>query len=122
MPRWRSSPYTSTTGSSGVLHQAGSYGKAVVLPNIGDFAEVITQEGYGEFFNPDEPATLARADRQNWMMMIFARRWECAIIWRRGGFADQRRGRLVSAALRECHQSAQAEGGQRSSATASAQS
>ena len=55
-------PYTSTTGSSGVLHQAGSYGKAVVLPNIGDFAEVITEEGYvGEFFNPDEPATLARA-------------------------------------------------------------
>ena len=55
-------PYTSTTGSSGVLHQAGSYGKAVVLPNIGDFAEVISEEGYvGEFFNPDEPATLARA-------------------------------------------------------------
>ena len=33
-----------------------------MLPNIGDFAEVITEEGYvGEFFNPDEPATLARA-------------------------------------------------------------
>lgn len=55
-------PYTSTTGSSGVLHQAGSYGKAVVLPNIGDFAEVITEEGYvGEFFNPEDPATLARS-------------------------------------------------------------
>jgi glycosyltransferase involved in cell wall biosynthesis len=55
-------PYTSTTGSSGVLHQAGSYGCAVALPNIGDFAEVITEEGYvGEFFAPNNPNTLADA-------------------------------------------------------------
>ena len=55
-------PYTSTTGSSGVLHQAGSYGRAVVLPKIGDFAEVITEEGYdGEFFNPADARTLADA-------------------------------------------------------------
>lgn len=55
-------PYTSTTGSSGVLHQAGSYGCAVALPNIGDFAEVITEEGYvGEFFQPHNPETLANA-------------------------------------------------------------
>lgn len=55
-------PYTSTTGSSGVLHQAGSYGCAVALPNIGDFAEVITEEGYvGEFFDPHDPVTLADA-------------------------------------------------------------
>jgi glycosyltransferase involved in cell wall biosynthesis len=55
-------PYTSTTGSSGVLHQAGSYGCAVALPNIGDFAEVITEEGYvGEFFAPNNPDTLADA-------------------------------------------------------------
>ncbi len=55
-------PYTSTTGSSGVLHQAGDYGKAVVLPNIGDFAEVITEEGYtGEFFEPDDVQSLATA-------------------------------------------------------------
>ena len=55
-------PYTSTTGSSGVLHQAGSYGCAVVLPKIGDFAEVITEEGYdGEFFDPGKPETLADA-------------------------------------------------------------
>ena len=48
-------PYTSTTGSSGVLHQAGDYGKAVVLPHIGDFAEVIAEEGYvGEFFEPGD--------------------------------------------------------------------
>ena len=47
-------PYTSTTGSSGVLHQAGSYGKAVVLPNIGDLGELVQDEGYmGEFFEPD---------------------------------------------------------------------
>ena len=55
-------PYTSTTGSSGVLHQAGSYGCAAALPNIGDFAEVITEEGYvGEFFEPNNAASLADA-------------------------------------------------------------
>ena len=46
-------PYTSTTGSSGVLHQAGSYGKAVVMPDLGDLALLVEDEGYkGEFFNP----------------------------------------------------------------------
>ena len=55
-------PYTSTTGSSGVLHQAGDYGKAVVLPNIGDFAELIQEEGYtGEFFEPDDARSMAKA-------------------------------------------------------------
>jgi glycosyltransferase involved in cell wall biosynthesis len=55
-------PYTSTTGSSGVLHQAGSYARAVVLPHIGDLAEVVSEEGYvGEFFEPDDPASLAHA-------------------------------------------------------------
>lgn len=55
-------PYTSTTGSSGVLHQTGDYGKPAVLPHIGDFAEVIAEEGYGgEFFEPDDPASLAAA-------------------------------------------------------------
>ncbi len=55
-------PYTSTTGSSGVLHQAGDYGKAVVLPHLGDFAEVIKEEGYtGEFFEPDSAESLAKA-------------------------------------------------------------
>ncbi|MCA9978471.1 MAG: glycosyltransferase, partial [Anaerolineales bacterium] len=55
-------PYTSTTGSSGVLHQAGSYAKAAVLPHIGDFAEVIAEEGYaGEFFEPDNVQSLADA-------------------------------------------------------------
>ncbi|HEX5690683.1 MAG TPA: glycosyltransferase, partial [Roseiflexaceae bacterium] len=55
-------PYTSTTGSSGVLHQAGNYGKAVALPRLGDLAELIAEEGYtGEFFEPDNPHSLAEA-------------------------------------------------------------
>ncbi len=55
-------PYTSTTGSSGVLHQAGSYGRAAVLPAIGDFVEVIEEEGFvGTYFEPDNAASLAEA-------------------------------------------------------------
>lgn len=55
-------PYTSTTGSSGVLHQAGSYGKAVILPDIGDLGELIREEGYGgELFKPDDAESLAGA-------------------------------------------------------------
>ncbi len=55
-------PYNSTTGSSGVLHQAGSYGRAVVLPNLGDLAELIEEEGYqGAYFEPDDPKTMAEA-------------------------------------------------------------
>lgn len=55
-------PYTSTTGSSGVLHQAGSYGNAVVMPNLGDLATLIKDEGYrGEFFEPTSVDSLATA-------------------------------------------------------------
>jgi glycosyltransferase involved in cell wall biosynthesis len=55
-------PYTSTTGSSGVLHQAGSYGKAVVMPDLGDLSILVKEEGYaGEFFNPESAASLAKA-------------------------------------------------------------
>ncbi len=55
-------PYTSTTGSSGVLHQAGSYGKAVVMPDIGDLALLVKDEGYnGEFFDPTSVESLADA-------------------------------------------------------------
>jgi glycosyltransferase involved in cell wall biosynthesis len=55
-------PYTSTTGSSGVLHQAGGYGKAVVLPNLGDLAELVEEEGYdGEFFESTSADSLAEA-------------------------------------------------------------
>lgn len=55
-------PYTSTTGSSGVLHQAGSYGCACVLPNIGDLKSLIEEEGYrGVYFNPESTGSLADA-------------------------------------------------------------
>jgi len=55
-------PYNSTTGSSGVLHQAGDYAKAAVLPDLGDFAELIKEEGYtGEFFEPGNVQSLAEA-------------------------------------------------------------
>ncbi len=55
-------PYTATTGSSGVLHQAGSYGKAVVMPDLGDLALLVQDEGYrGEFFEPNSVESLALA-------------------------------------------------------------
>lgn len=55
-------PYTSTTGSSGVLHQAGSYGKAVALPDMGDLGILVKEEGYrGEFFESENTASLADA-------------------------------------------------------------
>ena len=55
-------PYTSTTGSSGVLHQAGSYGKAVVMPDLGDLALLVQDEGYcGEFFESTSVDSLATA-------------------------------------------------------------
>jgi glycosyltransferase involved in cell wall biosynthesis len=55
-------PYTSTTGSSGVLHQAGSYGKPAIMPNLGDLAMLVEDEGYaGEFFEPDSKESLADA-------------------------------------------------------------
>ncbi|MBT8264077.1 MAG: glycosyltransferase [Muriicola sp.] len=55
-------PYTSTTGSSGVLHQAGSYGRAVALPDLGDLGVLVREEGYkGEFFIPEDTESLANA-------------------------------------------------------------
>jgi glycosyltransferase involved in cell wall biosynthesis len=55
-------PYTSTTGSSGVLHQAGSYGRAVVMPDLGDLATLIEDEGYkGAFFEPESATSMAKA-------------------------------------------------------------
>ena len=55
-------PYTSTTGSSGVLHQAGSYGRSAALPAIGDFVEVIEEEGFiGQYFEPGDANSLADA-------------------------------------------------------------
>jgi len=55
-------PYTSTTGSSGVLHQAGSYGKAVVMPDLGDLALLVQEEGYqADFFKPTCVVSLAKS-------------------------------------------------------------
>ena len=66
-PLFRSStvvafPYTSTTGSSGALHQAGEYGRAAVLPRIGDLVDIIEEEGFrGVYFEPGDPNSLADA-------------------------------------------------------------
>ncbi len=55
-------PYTSTTGSSGVLHQAGEYGRAAVLPRIGDLIDIIEEEGFqGVTFEPGDVESLADA-------------------------------------------------------------
>jgi glycosyltransferase involved in cell wall biosynthesis len=55
-------PYTGTTGSSGPLHQAGEHGRAVVLPRIGDFLDLIAEEGFvGEPFEPGDASSLADA-------------------------------------------------------------
>jgi glycosyltransferase involved in cell wall biosynthesis len=58
-------PYTSTTGSSGVLHQAGEFGRAAVLPMIGDLIDIIEEEGFlGEYFIPEDANSLATALRR----------------------------------------------------------
>jgi len=55
-------PYTSTTGSSGVLHQTGSYGKPAILPNLGDLGRLVEEEGYaGEYFEPESSESLSNA-------------------------------------------------------------
>ncbi|MGB2129390.1 MAG: glycosyltransferase [Flavicella sp.] len=55
-------PYTSTTGSSGVLHQAGSYGRAMVMPKIGDLSLLIQSEGYQAcFYKLDDVNSLITA-------------------------------------------------------------
>ena len=55
-------PYTSTTGSSGVLHQVGQIGRAAVYPDIDDLAVLVRSEGYaGAPFLPDSTASLAEA-------------------------------------------------------------
>jgi glycosyltransferase involved in cell wall biosynthesis len=58
-------PYTSTTGSSGVLHQAGGFGRSVVLPRLGDLEQLVIEEGYdGEFFDPENAQSLSEAIRR----------------------------------------------------------
>lgn len=49
-----------------MLHQVVSYGKAVVLPNIGDLKEPVTEEAYrGDFFNATDVESLAMAIQKN---------------------------------------------------------
>ncbi|HEX4957755.1 MAG TPA: glycosyltransferase [Lacibacter sp.] len=58
-------PYTTTTGSSGILHQAGSYARACILPKIDDLERVVEEEGYGgAYFEPDNAQSLADAVAQ----------------------------------------------------------
>lgn len=55
-------PYTTTTGSSGILHQAGSYARACILPKIDDLERVVEEEGYGGvYFETDNAQSLADA-------------------------------------------------------------
>lgn len=55
-------PYTATTGSSGVLHQAGAFGCPPVLPRIGDLEDLVVDEGFtGAFYRPGDVEDLARA-------------------------------------------------------------
>ena len=58
-------PYTTTTGSSGILHQAGSYARACILPKIDDLERVVEEEGYGgAYFETDNAESLAKAVSQ----------------------------------------------------------
>ena len=55
-------PYTTTTGSSGILHQAGSYARACILPKIDDLERIVEEEGYGgAYFETDDSESLASA-------------------------------------------------------------
>lgn len=55
-------PYTSTTGSSGPLHQAGAFGRPVIVPEVGDFIGLLQDEGFvGVAFDPESTASLHRA-------------------------------------------------------------
>lgn len=55
-------PYTTTTGSSGILHQAGSYARACILPKIDDLERIVEEEGYGgAYFEKENAQSLADA-------------------------------------------------------------
>ncbi len=54
--------YTSTTGSSGVLHQAGCFRRAAIIPQIGDLKELVEEEGYrGAYFEPNNVDSMTEA-------------------------------------------------------------
>jgi glycosyltransferase involved in cell wall biosynthesis len=55
-------PYSTTTGSSGILHQAASYGRACIFPHIDDLMRLVSEEGYdGECFDVDHVESLVEA-------------------------------------------------------------
>lgn len=55
-------PYTTTTGSSGILHQAGSYARACILPKIDDLKRIVEEEGYGgAYFERENAQSMADA-------------------------------------------------------------
>jgi glycosyltransferase involved in cell wall biosynthesis len=55
-------PYTSTTGSSGPLHQTGTYARSAVVPRVGDFVDLIEKEGFSAtVFEPGDIESLATA-------------------------------------------------------------
>lgn len=54
--------YDSTTGSSGVLHQAAGFGVPAAYPLIGDFIDVTEREGLSGFhYKPFDEASLSKA-------------------------------------------------------------
>ena len=58
-------PYTSTTGSSGPLHQAGAFARPVIVPEVGDFIGLIEDEGFvGVPFDPTSVESLRAAIEQ----------------------------------------------------------
>ena len=55
-------PYTSTTGSSGPLHQTGTYARAAIAPRVGDFIDLIEKEGFdAQVFEPGDVDGLVAA-------------------------------------------------------------
>ena len=55
-------PYTSTTGSSGPLHQAGAFARPVIVPEVGDFVGLLEDEGFvGVAFDPASTSSLTEA-------------------------------------------------------------
>lgn len=56
--------YESTTGSSGVLHQAASFGTPPIFPRIGDFVDLCEDEGLtGLHYLPRDAHAMANAMR-----------------------------------------------------------
>ena len=57
-------PYTSFTSQSGVLHQALTHARPVVVSDVGALGESVRRWGVGEVFPPGDEQALARAIEQ----------------------------------------------------------